>query len=91
MAFLNIYNRSLVNTWGFVPMSDAEVRHMATGLRYLIVPELALAAELDGKMIGAAFGLPDYNPRIRRDRRAALSVRFSSPAAAASRTSRRSA
>ena len=35
------------------------------GLRYLIVPELALAAELDGKMIGAAFGLPDYNPRIR--------------------------
>lgn len=66
MEFLNIYNRSLVNTWGFVPMSDAEVRHMASGLRHLMVPELALAAELDGKLIGAMFGLPDYNPRIRR-------------------------
>ncbi|MBN1589485.1 MAG: hypothetical protein JW888_08215 [Pirellulales bacterium] len=65
MTFLSIYNRSLVNTWGFVPMSDAEVRHMAKGLRHLIVPELALAAEVDGRVIGAVFGLPDYNPRIR--------------------------
>ena len=30
-----------------------------------MVPELAMAAEVDGKMVGAAFGLPDYNPRIR--------------------------
>ncbi len=66
MTFLSIYNRSLVNTWGFVPMSDAEVRHMAKGLRHLIVPALALAAEVDGRMIGAVFGLPDYNPRIRQ-------------------------
>ena len=66
MTFLDIYNRSLVNTWGFVPMSDAEVRHMAAGLRHLIVPELALAAEVDGRVIGAVFGLPDYNPRIRQ-------------------------
>lgn len=65
-TFLNIYNLSLVSTWGFVPMSDAELRHMAKGLRHLIVPELALAAELDGRVIGATFGLPDYNPRIRQ-------------------------
>jgi len=66
MAFLDVYNRSLVNTWGFVPMSDAEVRHMASALRYLIVPELAIAAEREGRVIGAVFGLPDYNPRIRQ-------------------------
>jgi len=65
-CFLEIYNRALVNTWGFVPMSSAEVRHMAKGLRYLIVPELALAAEIDGQVVGAAFALPDYNPRIRQ-------------------------
>lgn len=64
-SFLNIYNRSLGNTWGFVPMSDAEIAHMSTGLRYLMVPELAVGAEINGKMIGAVFGLPDYNPRIR--------------------------
>jgi len=64
-AFLSVYNRSLVNTWGFVPMSPEEVRHTARALRYLIVPELAVGAEIEGKMVGAAFGLPDYNPRIR--------------------------
>jgi len=64
--FLSIYNRSLVNTWGFVPMSDAEVKHTARGLRWLIVPELALGVEVDGRLIGAVFALPDYNPRIRR-------------------------
>jgi len=66
MTFLDVYNRSLVNTWGFVPMSDAEIGHMAKGLRWLMVPELALAAEVDGRVIGAVFGLPNYNPRIRQ-------------------------
>ena len=64
-SFLHIYNLSLTNTWGFVPMSDAEVRHTAAGLRYLMVPELAVGAEIDGKLVGAVFGLPDYNPRIK--------------------------
>jgi GNAT superfamily N-acetyltransferase len=64
--FLSIYNRSMTQTWGFVPMTEHEVQHTAWGLRYLIVPELALAAEMDGKMVGAAFALPDYNPRIRQ-------------------------
>ena len=65
-AFLYVYNRSLVDTWGFVPMSKSEVEHAAGGLRHLIVPELALAAEIDGQLVGAVFGLPDYNPRIKQ-------------------------
>ncbi|MFW6124838.1 MAG: N-acetyltransferase, partial [Pirellulales bacterium] len=64
-TFLDIYNRSLVNTWGFVPMSPGEIRHMAKGLRWLIVPELAVAVELDGRVVGATFGMLDYNPRIK--------------------------
>ena len=63
--FLNIYNRSLVNTWGFVPMSSDEISCLATGLKQIIVPEMALAAEVDGRVVGASFGLPDYNPRIK--------------------------
>ena len=64
-AFLTVYNRSLVSTWGFVPMSNGEVRHMARSLRHLIVPELAVGAEVDGRLVGATFCLPDYNPRIK--------------------------
>ena len=65
-VFLDIYNRSLVGTWGFVPMSDAEMRHTATGLRLLMVPELAFIAEVDGEPIGVVFAFPDYNPRIKK-------------------------
>ena len=41
------------------------MRHLANGLRHLIVPEMAVAAEVDGRVVGATFGLPDYNPRIK--------------------------
>ena len=64
-GFLSVFNRSLMGTWGFVPMTPGEVRHVAKGLRWLIVPELSLLAEIGGEMVGAVFGLPDYNPRIR--------------------------
>ncbi|MCL2711489.1 MAG: hypothetical protein FWE95_11475 [Planctomycetaceae bacterium] len=63
--FLNIYNKALTNTWGFVPMSLNEVKEMAFYLKYLIVPELTTAVEVDGKMVGASFALPDFNPRIK--------------------------
>jgi GNAT superfamily N-acetyltransferase len=63
--FLEIYNSSLGGTWGFVPLSPGEVKHMAASLKHLIVPELALVAEVDGKPIGTVFCLLDYNPRIK--------------------------
>ena len=63
--FLEIYNSSLVRTWGFVPLSQGEVNHMAASMKHLIVPELALVAEVNGKPIGTVFCLLDYNPRIK--------------------------
>ena len=63
--FLDIYNKSLVGTWGFVPMSPGEVDHTAKSLKRLIVPEITSVAEVDGKPVGAMFALLDYNPRIK--------------------------
>jgi GNAT superfamily N-acetyltransferase len=65
-TFLSIYNRSMSSCWNFVPMSVGEIEHTAGGLRHLMVPELAIAAEIDGRVVAATFGLPDYNPRIRQ-------------------------
>ncbi len=65
-GFLRVYNRSMVKVWSFSPLSPEEVRHIAKGLRWLIVPELTAAAEIDGQLVGAVFGMLDYNPRIRR-------------------------
>ena len=66
IGFINVYNRSMSRHWGFSPMSPEEVRHLAKGLRWLIVPELTAIAEVDGQMVGAVFGMLDYNPRIRK-------------------------
>ena len=38
---------------------------MAHDMKHLIIPELTCVAEVDGKAIGAVFGMPDYNPRIK--------------------------
>jgi hypothetical protein len=64
-TFLRIYNQSLDRTWGYVPLTDLEVDHLANGLRYLLVPEMTSAAEIEGEAIGACFGILDYNPRIK--------------------------
>lgn len=65
-TFLHIYNQSLGGTWGFTPLSEAEVDHLSRDLRFLIVPELTSCAEVDGRAVAAAFCLLDYNPRIKR-------------------------
>jgi len=63
--FLNIYNKSLVGTWGFVPLSENEVLHQAAGLRHLLVPDMTTIIEVDGKPVGAGLGLLDFNPIIK--------------------------
>ena len=63
--FLNIYNRSLEGTWGFVPMTENEVEHSAKGLKMLIEPDITSFIEVDGRTVGAGLGLLDYNPRIK--------------------------
>jgi GNAT superfamily N-acetyltransferase len=64
-AFIDIYNQSNIGSWGFVPISPDESQVVAASLRRLIVPELTTFAEVDGKPVGAVFGLLDYNPRVK--------------------------
>jgi GNAT superfamily N-acetyltransferase len=63
--FLDIYNQSLQGTWGYTPLSEGEIEHMSASLKHLIVPEMTTVAEIDGRPVGAQFGLLDYNPRIK--------------------------
>lgn len=65
-TFLHIYNASLEGTWGFTPLSQGEIEHMSSSLKHLMIPELTAAAEVDGRTVAAAFGLLDYNPRIKQ-------------------------
>jgi len=64
-TFIDLYNRTFTVNWGFVPLPPGEMRKLANSLEHLIVPEMAVIAEVDGRAVGAIIGLPDYNPRIK--------------------------
>jgi hypothetical protein len=56
-----IYNDAWENNWGFVPMTDREIDMMAKELKQIVIPELALFGEIDGKVVAFALTLPDAN------------------------------
>jgi GNAT superfamily N-acetyltransferase len=65
--FLEVYNEAWERNWGFVPLTEAEVRHYAKQLRPLLDENWAMIAETaDGRVAGAALTLPDYNQVFRR-------------------------
>jgi GNAT superfamily N-acetyltransferase len=65
-AFKDIYNSAWSKHWGFIPMTEKEIEWMAKRLRPLIVPDLALIAEVDRKPAGFFLTLPDYNQVLKR-------------------------
>jgi GNAT superfamily N-acetyltransferase len=60
----DLYNEGWEKNWGFVPMTDAEVSHMAKGLKPVVDPDLVLIGEIDGEPAGFALSLPDINQAI---------------------------
>jgi GNAT superfamily N-acetyltransferase len=64
-AFRQVYNAAWSENWGFVPMSEGEVAWMASQLREVLIPDLALIAEWDGRPVGFFLCLPDVNPALR--------------------------
>jgi hypothetical protein len=65
-TFLEIYNQALEGTWGFTPLQEAEVKHIAAELGHIIAPEFTAFAVVDGKAVGAVLALLDYNQIIRK-------------------------
>ena len=56
-----VYNKAWAKNWGAVPMTDEEMDALAADLKPVIVPELVIFAEKEGKTIGFALSLPDIN------------------------------
>ena len=59
--FRTVYNSAWEKNWGFVPMTDAEITHMAKELKPVVDPGLIMIAEKDGKPVGFGLALPDLN------------------------------
>ena len=67
-----LYNRSWERNWGFVPMTSAEIDHLAQQFKPVVVPRLAPFLEKDGQVVGFAVALPDLNVSFRKNRRGRL-------------------
>lgn len=59
-----IYNQAWEKNWGFVPMTEDEFDHLARHLKSVIVPNLALMAEINGKPVAFSLTLPDLNQAL---------------------------
>jgi GNAT superfamily N-acetyltransferase len=56
--FTDVYNEAWGHNWGFVPITEAEVAFQAQNL--------AMIAEKDGEVVGAALTLPDVEQALAR-------------------------
>ncbi|MCK4908795.1 MAG: N-acetyltransferase [Planctomycetes bacterium] len=61
-----IYNQAWQGNWGAIPMTNEEIKHMASELKHLLIPELLLIAEVNGQPVGFSLTLPDYNQAIKK-------------------------
>jgi GNAT superfamily N-acetyltransferase len=67
-----VYNAAWEKNWGFVPMTDHEIEHLADQFRQVAVPDIIPFAEKDGRVVGFGLGLPDLNVVLRTNRNGRL-------------------
>lgn len=60
-----VYNSAWDRNWGFVPLTDEEIQHLARSLKPVVDPRYTLLALADGEPIAFAIALPDYNQALR--------------------------
>ncbi|MBN1316659.1 MAG: GNAT family N-acetyltransferase [Anaerolineales bacterium] len=68
LRFSQVYQAAWSKNWGFVPLTDEELKHLAESLKIVVDPRITLFAEIDGKMVGASVPLPDINEILVRVR-----------------------
>jgi len=65
--FMEVYNAAWERNWGFVPLTDEEIRHYAKELRPVLDSNWAMVAETaEGETVGVGLTLPDYNQVLKK-------------------------
>lgn len=62
-----MYNAAWEQNWGFVPLTDAEIDHLAKDLKPVAVPDLVCFAYKDDQLIGFGAALPDMNVALKHN------------------------
>jgi hypothetical protein len=61
----DVYNAAWEKNWGFVPMTPAEIDHLAKELKPVVDPDFVLFAECEGRTVGFTMALPDANRALK--------------------------
>lgn len=61
-----IYKVAWEANWGFVPPTDAEVRHTASDLKPIVDPNMVLFAEMGGETVACAVTIPNANQVLKK-------------------------
>jgi hypothetical protein len=62
---MDIFNDTWSNNWGFVPMTESELRKTVKDFKLILEPKVALIAEIDREPAAIAIGLPNLNEAAR--------------------------
>lgn len=60
-----VYNAAWERNWGFTPLTDREIQHLADDLKPIVDERYALIAEVRGEPVGFALAVPDYNQALK--------------------------
>lgn len=61
---MDIFNDAWADNWGFVPMTEPELKKMASDMKLLLNPDLTMIVSVDGEPAGICIALPDLNSLI---------------------------
>ncbi len=61
-----VYNHAWEKNWGFVPLTDREIDHIADELKPIVDPDIVFFAEKDGEPIGFSLAAPDINQALQK-------------------------
>jgi hypothetical protein len=62
---LNLLNDAWSNNWGYVPLTEAEIKYAGKKLKPIIFNELVRIAEVDGEPVAFMLTIPDINELIK--------------------------
>jgi hypothetical protein len=60
-----IYSGAWEKNWGFVPLTEHELHHLANNLKQIADPDFVFVAEVNGEPVGFSVALPDVNQALR--------------------------
>lgn len=62
---MDVFNDAWSDNWGFVPLTENELRKVASDTKLILVPEITRLTFIDGEPAAVALGLPNINEDIK--------------------------